>query len=53
MAEQKYGKVFDDISGDKQSDLYSEAYDYITSVNKLPKVSPQNVPQEVFRTKDE
>jgi hypothetical protein len=51
MAEQKYGKVFDDISGDKQSDLYSEAYDYITSVNKLPKVSPQNVPQEVLERK--
>jgi hypothetical protein len=51
MAEQKYGKVFDDISGDKQSDLYSEAYDYITSVNRLPKVSPANVPSEVLQYK--
>ena len=51
MAEQKYGKVFDDISGDKQSDLYSEAYDYITSVNKLPKVSPANVPPQVLERK--
>ena len=42
MAEQKYGKVFDDISGDKQSELYEEAYDYITSVNRLNKVSPPN-----------
>jgi hypothetical protein len=44
MAEQKYGKAFDDISGDKQSDLYSEAYDYITSVNRLPKRAPGNMP---------
>jgi hypothetical protein len=51
MAEQKYGKVFDDISGDKQSDLYSEAYDYITSINKLPKVSPKNVPPQVLEQK--
>jgi hypothetical protein len=51
MAEQKYGKVFDDISGDKQSDLYSEAYDYITSVNRLPKVSPKNVPPQVLEQK--
>jgi len=42
MAEQKYGKVFDDMSGDKQTELYSEAYDYITSVNRLDKVSPPN-----------
>ena len=51
MAEQKYGKVFDDISGDKQNDLYSEAYNYITSVNRLPKVSPANVPPEVLEHK--
>jgi hypothetical protein len=51
MAEQKYGKVFDDLSGDKQSDLYSEAYDYITSINKLPKVSPKNVPPQVLEQK--
>jgi hypothetical protein len=51
MAEQKYGKVFDDISGDKQSDLYSEAYDYITSVNRLPKISPKNVPPQVLEQK--
>jgi hypothetical protein len=44
MAEQKYGKVFDDLTGDIQSDLYSEAYDYITSVNRLPKISPPNRP---------
>jgi hypothetical protein len=42
MAEQKYGKVFDDISGDKQTELYSEAYDYITSVNRLDKIPPPN-----------
>jgi hypothetical protein len=42
MAEQKYGKVFDDISGDKKSELYSEAYDYITSINRLDKVPPPN-----------
>ena len=42
MAEQKYGKVFDDISGDKQTELYEEAYNYITSVNRLDKVSPPN-----------
>jgi hypothetical protein len=40
MAEQKYGKVFDDLSGDQQQELYEEAYNYITSVNKLPKVKP-------------
>ena len=51
MAEQKYGKVFDEISGDKQSELYSEAYNYITSVNRLPKVSPANVPTEVLQHK--
>jgi hypothetical protein len=51
MAEQKYGKVFDDISGDKQSELYSEAYNYITSVNRLPKVSPERVPTEVLQNK--
>jgi len=51
MAEQKYGKVFDEISGDKQSELYSEAYNYITSVNKLPKVSPERVPPEVLQNK--
>jgi len=51
MAEQKYGKVFDDLSGDKQRDLYSEAYDYITSVNKLPKVSPERVPEQVLEKK--
>ena len=44
MAEQKYGKVFDDISGDKQSELYSEAYNYITSINRLDKVPPLNRP---------
>jgi hypothetical protein len=44
MAEQKYGKVFDDLTGDIQSDLYTEAYDYITSVNRLPKISPPNRP---------
>ncbi len=42
MAEQKYGKIFDDISGDKQTELYEEAYNYITSVNRLDKVSPPN-----------
>jgi hypothetical protein len=51
MAEQKYGKVFDDLSGDKQRDLYSEAYDYITSVNRLPKVSPERVPEQVLEKK--
>jgi hypothetical protein len=44
MAEQKYGKVFDDLSGDIQQELYEEAYDYITSVNRLPKISPSNKP---------
>jgi hypothetical protein len=44
MAEQKYGKVFDDLSGDTQQELYEEAYDYITSVNRLPKISPSNKP---------
>jgi len=44
MAEQKYGKVFDDLSGDIQQELYEEAYDYITSVNRLPKISPPNRP---------
>ena len=44
MAEQKYGKVFDDLSGDKQQELYEEAYNYITSVNKLPKRAPENMP---------
>jgi hypothetical protein len=48
MAEQKYGKVFDDLSGDKQQELYEEAYSYITSVNKLPKVSPAVVPEQVL-----
>jgi hypothetical protein len=43
MAEQKYGKVFDDLSGDKQQELYEEAYNYITSVNKLPKRAPENM----------
>ena len=42
MAEQKYGKVFDDLSGDKQQELYEEAYDYITSINRLDKVPPPN-----------
>jgi hypothetical protein len=42
MAEQKYGKVFDDLTGDKQSELYEEAYDYITSINRLDKVPPPN-----------
>jgi organic radical activating enzyme len=51
MAEQKYKKSFGDLTGDKQSDLYSEAYNYITSVNKLPKVSPANVPTEVLQNK--
>jgi hypothetical protein len=44
MAEQKYGKVFDDLSGDQQQELYEEAYNYITSVNKLPKVKPPYKP---------
>ena len=44
MAEQKYGKVFDDLSGDQQQELYEEAYNYITSVNKLPKRAPENMP---------
>jgi hypothetical protein len=44
MAEQKYGKIFDDLSGDKQDELYSEAYNYITSVNRLPKRAPTNRP---------
>jgi hypothetical protein len=48
MAEQKHGKTFDNLSGDQQHDLYSEAYNYITSVNRLPKVSPANVPSEVL-----
>jgi hypothetical protein len=48
MAEQKYGKVFDDLSGDQQQELYEEAYSYITSVNKLPKVSPAVVPEQVL-----
>ena len=43
MAEQKYGKVFDDLSGDQQQELYEEAYNYITSVNKLPKRAPENM----------
>ena len=51
MAEQKYKKDFDGLSGDQQHDLYSEAYNYITSVNKLPKVSPANVPTEVLQHK--
>ena len=51
MAEQKHGKTFDSLTGDKQSDLYSEAYNYITSVNRLPKVSPANVPTEVLEHK--
>jgi len=51
MAEQKYGKIFDDLSGDKQDELYSEAYNYITSVNRLPKVSPKNVPPQVLEQK--
>jgi protoporphyrinogen oxidase len=42
MAEQKYKKNFDDLGSDKQMDLYSEAYNYITSVNKLDKVPPPN-----------
>ena len=48
MAEQKYGKVFDDISGDKQQELYEEAYNYITSINKLPKQSPAIIPEQVL-----
>jgi len=44
MAEQKYGKVFDDLSGDKQQELYEEAYNYMTSINKLPKVKPPYKP---------
>ena len=48
MAEQKYGKVIDDLSGDKQQELYEEAYNYITSVNKLPKRSPATVPEQVL-----
>lgn len=51
MAEQKYRKGFDGLSGDQQHDLYSEAYDYITSVNRLPKVSPERVPPEVLEHK--
>jgi hypothetical protein len=51
MAEQKYKKDFDNLSGDQQHDLYSEAYNYITSVNRLPKVSPANVPTEVLQHK--
>ena len=51
MAEQKYGKIFDDLSGDKQDELYSEAYNYITSINRLPKVSPKNVPSQVLEQK--
>jgi len=51
MAEQKYKKGFDGLSGDQQHDLYSEAYDYITSVNRLPKRSPANVPTEVLQNK--
>ena len=48
MAEQKYGKVFDDLSGDKQQELYEEAYNYMTSINKLPKISPAVVPEQVL-----
>jgi hypothetical protein len=44
MAEQKYGKNYDDISGDKQLDLYSQAHDYITSVNRLSKSPPPGRP---------
>jgi hypothetical protein len=51
MAEQKYRKGFDGLSGDQQHDLYSEAYDYITSVNRLPKRSPERVPPEVLEHK--
>jgi len=51
MAEQKYRKSFDGLSGDQQHDLYSEAYNYITSVNRLPKVSPERVPPQVLEHK--
>ena len=51
MAEQKYNRTFDKLSGDKQHDLYSEAYNYITSVNRLPKMSPANVPVQVLENK--
>ena len=51
MAEQKYRKGFDGLSGDQQHDLYSEAYNYITSVNRLPKVSPERVPPQVLEHK--
>jgi hypothetical protein len=44
MAEQKYGKNYDDISGDKQLDLYSQAHDYITSINRLSKSPPPGRP---------
>jgi len=51
MAEQKYGKSYDDLTGDKQHALYSEAYNYITSVNRLPKRSPERVPAQVLENK--
>lgn len=48
MAEQKYKKTFDQLSGDQQSELYEEAYNYITSINKLPKQSPAVIPEQVL-----
>ena len=48
MAEQKYKKTFDQLSGDQQSELYEEAYNYITSINKLPKQSPKIIPEQVL-----
>ena len=51
MAEQKYGKSYDELSGDKQLDLYGEAYDYIVRVNALPKRSPEKVPLETLEYK--
>ena len=51
MAEQKYKKTYDNLTGDQQNDLYSEAYNYITSVNRLPKRSPANVPEQVLEKK--
>ena len=56
MAEQKYKKAYDQLSGDKQHDLYSEAYDYITSINRLDKVPPPNriaPPGQEFNISDE
>ncbi len=48
MAEQKYKKTFDQLSGDQQSELYEEAYNYITSINRLPKQSPKVIPEQVL-----